>query len=84
MAFPSKFLAFILFLVFITITPFSHSIPVIVIHGIRDQCANRGVKQFTEFLTNFSGSKGYCLEIGDETWDSWFMPLEEQVELLTT
>lgn len=29
--------------------------------GIGDQCSNRGVKQFTEELRNFSATEGYCM-----------------------
>lgn len=65
-------------LVLATFIPISHSVPFIVLHGIGDQCSNRGITQFTEFLSNNSGSPGYCIEIGGGAWDSWFTPLDTQ------
>ncbi|KAF4404172.1 hypothetical protein G4B88_014628 [Cannabis sativa] len=72
---------FIFVLAFI-VSPISHSLPFIVLHGIGDQCSNRGVKQFTDQLVQFSGVKGFCIEVGSGTWDSWFLPLEEQTEVV--
>ncbi|KAG6539060.1 hypothetical protein ZIOFF_004213 [Zingiber officinale] len=61
--------------------PSSSSIPFVVFHGIADQCDSKEVSQFPQLLSNWSGSKGYCIEIGDGFWDSWFMPLYKQAEI---
>ncbi|GLU05540.1 hypothetical protein SLE2022_226370 [Rubroshorea leprosula] len=76
MAFPQSI--HLLFVFTLIVFPLSHSLPFIVLHGIGDQCSNRGVKHFTELLSNYSGSPGYCIEIGGGSWDSWFVPLEGQ------
>ncbi|XP_038681442.1 palmitoyl-protein thioesterase 1-like isoform X2 [Tripterygium wilfordii] len=63
------------------IIPVAFCVPFIVLHGIGDKCTNRGLTHFTEFLSNWSGSEGYCIEIGNGSWDSWTMPLLEQTEI---
>ncbi|KAK9911029.1 hypothetical protein M0R45_034955 [Rubus argutus] len=65
----------------ITLIPLTLSVPFIVFHGIGDKCSNGGVTRFTEFLSNWSGSQGHCIEIGDGSWDSWTMPLLEQTAI---
>ncbi|KAL9267500.1 Palmitoyl-protein thioesterase 1-like protein [Drosera capensis] len=59
----------------------SVSLPFVVLHGISDSCSGSGVKTFTERLANWTGTEGYCVEIADGAWDSWFMPIMEQMEI---
>ncbi|XP_010529980.1 PREDICTED: palmitoyl-protein thioesterase 1-like [Tarenaya hassleriana] len=61
--------------------PISSSLPFILLHGIGSQCSNGGVGNFTQLLSNLSGSPGFCLEIGDGEDDSWFMPLPKQASV---
>lgn len=59
----------------------TYSLPFVVFHGISDKCSNGGVAQFTDLLSNWSGSSGHCIEIGNGEWDSWFMPFSKQVDI---
>ncbi|XP_023729671.1 uncharacterized protein LOC111877374 isoform X2 [Lactuca sativa] len=69
------------FFIILTLLPLiTHSIPFVVFHGVSDSCTKKGVKHFTDLLSEWSNSTGYCIEIGNGVWDSWFMPFDEQVK----
>ncbi|XP_047339271.1 palmitoyl-protein thioesterase 1-like [Impatiens glandulifera] len=59
----------------------TYSLPFVVFHGIADKCSNKGLKRFTNLLSEMSGSEGHCIEIGNGAWDSWLMPFEKQATL---
>nr|XP_043606102.1 palmitoyl-protein thioesterase 1-like isoform X3 [Erigeron canadensis] len=69
-----------LFFILVILPTLSCSLPFIVLHGIGDQCSNRGITKFTQELTYLSNSQGFCIEIGNGAWDSWFMPLLQQTQ----
>ncbi|XP_071692128.1 uncharacterized protein [Rutidosis leptorrhynchoides] len=74
-------LVIFIFLVFI-FPPSYFSLPFIILHGIGDQCSNKGMTQFTQELSTLSKSTGFCIEIGNGAWDSWFTPLLEQTQVV--
>ncbi|GER31169.1 alpha/beta-Hydrolases superfamily protein [Striga asiatica] len=57
------------------------SVPFVVFHGISDNCKNKGITHFTTLLSDWSGSQGYCIEIGNGAWDSWTMPFLKQTAI---
>ncbi|KAL4567221.1 hypothetical protein LXL04_022797 [Taraxacum kok-saghyz] len=69
-------------LILFTLLPIiTHSIPFVVFHGIANGCTNKGNKQFTQQLSEWSNAQGYCIEIGNGAMDSWFMPFDKQTEI---
>ncbi|XP_028213041.1 uncharacterized protein LOC114395454 [Glycine soja] len=59
----------------------AQSVPFIVLHGIGDACKHSGIRNFIKELSKWSGSPGYCLEIGNGSWDSWTKPLLKQTSI---
>ncbi|CAN1834779.1 Protein BCCIP homolog [Linum perenne] len=76
------FFFFLFFLLIAASATVASSIPFIVLHGIGDECKSGKVTNFTQKLVNLSGSPGSCLEVGNGYWDSWFLPMKKQVELV--
>ncbi|XP_047306570.1 palmitoyl-protein thioesterase 1-like [Impatiens glandulifera] len=73
-------------LIFLTLALFSaftpaYSLPFVVFHGIEDECTNNGLKIFINDLSQWSGSQGHCIEIGNGARDSLFMPYTKQTKI---
>ncbi|KAL8238502.1 hypothetical protein R6Q59_015069 [Mikania micrantha] len=69
------------FIIFTLLPLITHSIPFVVFHGVADSCTKKGVTHFTDLLSEWSNTQGYCIEIGNGVWDSWFMPFEDQIDI---
>ncbi|KAL8117328.1 uncharacterized protein LOC141723345 [Apium graveolens] len=83
----TKMLITILFIITFTLTqsPTSTtSLPFVVFHGIADQCSNKRLQNLTATLSNLSGAHGECIEIGNGVLDSFFMPIQKQIEIACT
>ncbi|KAF5732878.1 hypothetical protein HS088_TW17G00411 [Tripterygium wilfordii] len=77
----SSFIFITFIFVYSFIIPVAFTVPFVVLHGLNDKCSHRGVTRFTELLSSWSNSQGYCIEIGDGVWTSWTMLLLEQTEI---
>ncbi|ESQ39880.1 hypothetical protein EUTSA_v10000967mg [Eutrema salsugineum] len=66
---------------FLAVVQVSVSVPFILLHGIAAECSDGKEANFTQLLSNLSGSPGFCLEVGNGERDSWFMPLTKQAEI---
>ncbi|CAL9241478.1 unnamed protein product [Arabidopsis halleri] len=68
---------------FLAMVHVSVSVPFLILPEIGTQCSDDTVGNFTQLLTNLSGSPGFCLVIGDgnELAGSWLIPLTQQAEI---
>ncbi|KAG7563158.1 Palmitoyl protein thioesterase, partial [Arabidopsis suecica] len=67
---------------FLSLVHIAVSIPFIMLHGISAECSDHTKSNFPRLLSNLSGSRGSCVEIGNGKIDSWLMPLTKQVEIV--
>ncbi|XP_020866510.1 palmitoyl-protein thioesterase 1 isoform X1 [Arabidopsis lyrata subsp. lyrata] len=66
---------------FLAMVHVSLSVPFIMLHGIASHCSDATNANFTQLLTNLSGSPGFCVEIGNGVVTSLFLPLTQQAEI---
>ncbi|KAG7558331.1 Alpha/Beta hydrolase fold, partial [Arabidopsis thaliana x Arabidopsis arenosa] len=67
---------------FLSLVHIAVSIPFIMLHGISAECSDHTNSNFPRLLSNLSGSRSSCVEIGNGKIDSWLMPLTKQVEIV--